>query len=446
LLRLFPYGRSTRDAGREVAQLLLAARMMLLRLRRVWGVAFLNLLSTLPPAHAQSSRSLPASGHRTAFGIRKFRALLRVQRQAGSDAEQKLFRQKQSQMLRRAPPSAREFLGRLLDAPESDRSLLAGRYLFGTAKTGEGLVGDVFHGFDLETGDEVALKRVTSVHLRDAFEQGGRYFIVTEWGGDTSAIPAASTRADMALSQFREAVKTSARIDLGKMPAGSQNIRRSKLAVSGLKVVERFTSHVPARRAVRRHNALFKLSHQIGAGELVLPAALDGETMITEHAGPGFHNGRQAETEHPEWFNLVSEKTKLQAAFLIYIAHAADQEVLSNVLINKSGDLGLIDVDFSFGEVMPWGYGKSMFFPGQKLGIKPGTQRSFSDLSYEQQNLVNHLIGQSAEEIGKEYAITLPEAQDLQDRCQVVKKYGLEEAIRRERFWNLVNGERKYRQ
>jgi hypothetical protein len=187
-------------------------------------------------------------------------------------------------------------------------------------------------------------------------------------------------------------------------------------------------------RSVRLHNALFKLAEQLGRGEMV-PLATEMTTlpeqtgvpgnfavMITEHAGPAFVAANHLPAE---WQARIPEPTRVLAALLDYLSRQQDR-MRKNLMIDESGEIRLIDHDYSLGHNNPFTSLRvtSLFHPGRTLSYR-SRQDSFDDLPAEARELCDYLHAFSVAELAAIYGIKDAEAQVLSTHARRVRKLGL---------------------
>jgi hypothetical protein len=190
-----------------------------------------------------------------------------------------------------------------------------------------------------------------------------------------------------------------------------------------------------AAEGVRLHNATHQLAHELGAGEIVLPAALvDLESsegkwqgiarlMVTPHAGAGMEAANHA----PQgWLVKVSEEHRLAAALIDLLTRHTDR-LPKNLLISSTGAIRLIDQDNTFSHHNPWNH-PSAFHPGGVLQYS-SPQRSFTDLPEPMQDVVRSLSSRSAAEVAATYGLTVDEARVMRNEARRVERLGLSGAI-----------------
>jgi hypothetical protein len=232
-------------------------------------------------------------------------------------------------------------------------------------------------------------------------------------------------RARWEVRQLRRAVRGTALQDLQAIKNGCTASVLAGRTAQGRAVVVRKVADPEC--ASRLHNAFFILAHQIGAGDLVLPATtvssgqLGGTAMVTAHAGSAFQPGNRAPAD---WLTRVAEEVRIKAALLDLLTAQQDR-ISKNLMVSARGEVRLIDHDFSLGHVHEWNH-PSLFFPGRKLGYDPA---SLHDLPGPLRQLTTAIATADTAELMRRYGLDRAEARLMRARAQDVQRLGLTGAI-----------------
>jgi hypothetical protein len=200
----------------------------------------------------------------------------------------------------------------------------------------------------------------------------------------------------------------------------------ARAAPSNLLLILRHPPDV--EQAVRLHNAYFLLAQQLGHSQLVLPSAQirlpSGEiVMATLHAPAEFRPANQQPAR--SWLDHIPDQTRMVGALLDFLTGQQDR-ISKNILVNSSGEVRLIDHDFSFGHDNPFGYKRSRFFYRGKTGY---TGNPAAGLPPSALLLVQQLAAMPPETISGLYGLTPEEAVFLRGRAALVERFGLTGAI-----------------
>jgi len=176
-------------------------------------------------------------------------------------------------------------------------------------------------------------------------------------------------------------------------------------------------------RAYRRHVALYLLAYELGAGHLVLPAALSsfgGGSMLVEHAGPSFLSG----VDGAGWLGRVPEHMRVTGAVLDQVTSQGDRQA-KNLLLDRHGRVLLIDHDNS----LNGNFASSLFFPGRSLGVNASAYGEFHDLPDHHQRVLDHVGRQSVAALARRYHLDGEDAAELRYGARLIRLSGLAGAI-----------------
>jgi hypothetical protein len=199
---------------------------------------------------------------------------------------------------------------------------------------------------------------------------------------------------------------------------------------NGAKLVVRRTND--AEQARRLHAASFQLADEIGATEMILPAAVyeakEGEAagpraMVTPFAGDRFQPANQAPAE---WRQRISEPQRLKAAFLDLLTHHQDR-IPKNLMLAENGEVRLIDQDNILGHLNDWRH-NSMFWPGGEAAYQT-KQASVADLGPAEHKLVDKLSAMAAKDVAHEYSVTEEEGRVMRNEARRIQRLGLSGAV-----------------
>jgi hypothetical protein len=241
--------------------------------------------------------------------------------------------------------------------------------------------------------------------------------------------------ADREIEDFRSAVR-------GKeftRPV-ALNAHTFRAEVEGGLCIFRVAGRISAKACARHANAFHRLARAISAHRISSPATLIRMTGIvaTEHAPSSYVGGDDADRRV---IPRIGGEQRHLGAFLSYIAHLADHGSERNLLFSTQPEqfpFWFVDLDFAFGDVMPWGYGKPLFYPGHRLNYQAdGYSARLPAPAYE---LLEWMAGHRTGEIARILGLTVTEADDLRTRCLKVKDVGLAAAINAEQFWQAEPG------
>jgi hypothetical protein len=251
--------------------------------------------------------------------------------------------------------------------------------------------------------------------------------------------------ADREIETFRSAIRS------GKFTNPvALHARAFRADIEGGRCVLRLAGRVSAKACVRHANAFHRLARAISAQRMSSPAALvrlagsgavlpaHTDVVAVEHAPSSYIDGE--DTDRAVIARIAREQRHL-GAFLSYVSHLADHGSERNLLFStrlEQFPFWFVDLDFAFGDVMPWGYGKALFYPGHRLNYEADGYSA--RLPARASQLLEWMDGQRASSIAQRFGLALAEADDLRTRCLRVRDIGLPAAIAAERFWQAAPG------
>jgi hypothetical protein len=255
--------------------------------------------------------------------------------------------------------------------------------------------------------------------------------------------------ADQEIAAFRSAVREPSFASVEPLPSLRQQVFRAE--IGGVLCILRVVSHVRPAASARRHNAFHRLARMLCPERMSSPAVLtrfaqshsgvpaNTDIVVTEHA-PLSYVG--SDKMAGGTLRRIGGDARHVGAVLSYVAHLADHQIRQNLLFSTNPDeefpYWFIDLDFSFGATMSWGYGRPIFFPGRQLNYQ--AEGEATHLPRHAPELLDWVGKRPRREITKVFGLSALEAVDLQDRCIKLQQLGLAAAIERERFWGPENG------
>lgn len=254
--------------------------------------------------------------------------------------------------------------------------------------------------------------------------------------------------ADQEIETFRSAILGKSFTSVEPLPSRAQQVFRADFG--GVLSVLRVVSHVSAPACERHTNAFHRLARALSPQRMSSPAVLtrfthghssvpaNTDIVVTEHAPATYTVGDKIAGGT---LRRVGGQPRHVGAVLAYIAHLADHGIRRNLLFstNPGGEFPFwfIDLDFAFGDIMRWGHGKPIFYPGRPLNYQAGG--SVPRLPPRAEELLDLIDGIPAREVARKFGLSGVEATDLQQRCSRLKRLGLSAAIERDRFWGPEN-------
>jgi hypothetical protein len=228
------------------------------------------------------------------------------------------------------------------------------------------------------------------------------------------------------------------------------NARTFRADTEGGQCIFRVLRRMSAETAARHANAFHRLARAVNAHRMSSPAApirmtradsilpADAEIVATEHGPASYIDGDRIDGEV---LHRIGGEDRHLGAFLSYIAHLADHGSERNLLFSTRPDdfpFWFVDLDFAFGDVMPWGFGRPLFYPGHRLNYQAGGRRE--QLPARAAELLAWIVGLRMGALARIFGLSLGEATDLHARCLRVRNVGLAAAIEAERFWLAEHG------
>lgn len=212
--------------------------------------------------------------------------------------------------------------------------------------------------------------------------------------------------------------------------------------------------HFDAELAVVRHRAVASAAEAMGAGDMVMPAALvDSKAALDEATKvmPALTDRKNGVTslmfvtrsapsgavpayaQDPKVLAKVKEGDRLTGAALDFL-HANDDRHDGNVLVDGRGRLTLIDHDSTGGD----GAAASVFFPGGGLGYS-SRQRALADLPKALRAHVAEIAEADVAALAEKYDLEENAAAAMKARAQAVARSGLDGALAKHgAFWQPV--------
>jgi hypothetical protein len=196
----------------------------------------------------------------------------------------------------------------------------------------------------------------------------------------------------------------------------------------GNKVVVRFGDE-PAL-SVQLNNGSHVLARQFGLRRSTVPSAMgkaeDKNAMFMVHAPPGF----EAANKVPERLAKIPELARVLGA-LHDLLTSQDDRMPKNLMVNEQGEYVLIDPDWSWGNFNPWGWSRSLFYPGGEAGLKKGSQTSFDALPQRARETLQGILDASVsvKDLAEAYGVSPERALRLRENAELVRQKGLEGAI-----------------
>jgi hypothetical protein len=228
------------------------------------------------------------------------------------------------------------------------------------------------------------------------------------------------------------------------------NARTFFADIEGGQCIFRVPGRLSAETCERHANAFHRLARAVSADRISSPAArvrlrglnsvlpANTEVVATERAPSTYIDGDRIDRDAMQ---RVGPEPRHLGAFLSYIAHLADHGSERNLLFSirpAQFPFWFVDLDFAFGDIMPWGYGRALFYPGHRLDYHVGGYRAqLPPLAAE---LLAWVAGLRTSAIAHSLGLSLTEATDLHLRCAKAGDIGLAAAIDAERFWQRGRG------
>lgn len=255
--------------------------------------------------------------------------------------------------------------------------------------------------------------------------------------------------ADQEIEAFRSAIRDRSLASAEPLHSLRQQVFRAE--IGGVLCILRMVSHVRPPAAARRANAFHRLARMLCPDRMTSPAVLmrfaqshsgvpaNTDIVVTEHAPASYVDSGNMPRGA---LRRIGGEARHVGAVLSYVAHLADHQIRQNLLYSRNPasefPFWFIDLDFSFGAAMSWGYGRPIFYPGRQLDYQAEGDRT--RLPPGAPELLDWVQKRSCREIARVFGLSAMEAADLQDRCIKLQQLGLAAAIERERFWGPKDG------
>ena len=186
---------------------------------------------------------------------------------------------------------------------------------------------------------------------------------------------------------------------------------------------------------VRANRTLQLLAAQLGQPEMV-PSAVTlgidmkgftpakgeggGDVMVMSFIGEPFQQGHKASSSR---LGKITEETRVVGAVIDLLTQQRDRK-MANLLVDKTGNVRLIDPDRVFKAKTEKEAYRSQFFAGGHVGYK-GRQDSLSDLPPKAQQLIKDLASAKPADIKEFYGVNDDEAEVMQTQARAIQKLGL---------------------